>query len=64
MKTLKDILTDEIPLFERSKDRFSEILEDVKNINIQIDSVKSVQYLLDAFSARFVRLSIFMKTKF
>lgn len=59
----KDILIDVLPLFEKSKDRFSEIYEDVKNINLQKDSVKSEQYLLDTFSARFVRFFYIYENK-
>ncbi len=55
MKTLKDILIDETPLFEKSIQQFTEIYEDVKEINLKEELVKAELYLLDTYSARFAR---------
>ena len=55
MKSLKEILTAELPLFERSIFQLREIYLDVEKIDLDKDLSKSELYLLDTYSARFSR---------
>jgi hypothetical protein len=55
MKSLKEILIEELPLFEKSIFQFNEIYQDIVNINFENELTKSELYLLDTYSARFAR---------
>ena len=55
MKSLKEILKDELPLFEKSIFQFNEIYQDVISVNLNQELSKSELYLLDTYSARFSR---------
>jgi uncharacterized protein YutE (UPF0331/DUF86 family) len=55
MKSLKEILIEEIPLFEKSIGQFTEIYKDIKLIDLEKELTKTDLYLLDTYSARFSR---------
>jgi uncharacterized protein YutE (UPF0331/DUF86 family) len=55
MRTLIDILKEELPLFDKSINQFKEIYEDVKSIELNKNLQKGDLYLLDTYSSRFAR---------
>ena len=56
MNSLKNILINELPLFQKSVFQLSEIYSDVKHIDLtQKEKTKEELYLLDTYSARFAR---------
>ncbi|HMP31870.1 MAG TPA: hypothetical protein PKD85_19865 [Saprospiraceae bacterium] len=64
MKSLKDIIKHELPLFEKSIFQFNEIYQDVVKINLNKELSKSELYLLDPYSARFSRSIDVFENKF
>ena len=55
MRTLIDILKEELPLFDKSINQFIEIYDDVKSIELNKNLQKAELYLLDTYSSRFAR---------